>query len=145
WTELAPHVAPSPLGALAAHERVVRGEDLTTDMHALAMPPVLDLPLRLEPWEPAYQVAEYAPHEAHFPDARLPSLERITLPARVEAADDREACRALVELAGVWVTQSNGRAEAGAVRGDISAAIAALGVRVARATRVDLADAVAAM
>ncbi|TML63344.1 MAG: hypothetical protein E6G17_05870 [Actinobacteria bacterium] len=145
WADLAPHVASSPLGALAAHERVVRGEDLTTDTRAVAMPPVLDLPLCLEPWEPAYPLAEYAPHEAHFPDVRLPTLERVTLPARVERAGDAESCRALVELASVWATQSNGRAEAVAARGDAPAAIAALGVRVARIARVELADAMAAM
>ena len=36
------------------------------------------------------------------------------------AVDDPESCRALVDLAAAWVTESNGRAEAVAVEGDVS-------------------------
>jgi hypothetical protein len=70
WAELAPHVPPGPVGALAAHERVVRGEDLSP---VAVEPPVLELPLALQPWEPSYPVAEYHPDKAHFPAPPTPT------------------------------------------------------------------------
>ncbi|MCU1462159.1 MAG: hypothetical protein JWO37_2234, partial [Acidimicrobiales bacterium] len=138
WADLRDHVAGDPAAALAAHERVVRGEDLRADPVAARLPPVLDLPRALAPWEPAYPVAEYLPAEARFPDAPVPALAEATLPASsvAEPADDAGAVRALVDLAGAWTAESNGRAEAVAVRGDALDALAALGLNRARVAEV---------
>ena len=74
WSELAPHLHPTPQAGMAAHERVLRGEDLRTDPVAAALPEVLDLPLRLEPWEPRYVLADYHTDSIEAPPPRLPPL-----------------------------------------------------------------------
>src|SRR5438093_1253053 len=48
WGELAGFLSGGPPAAMAAHERVVRGEDLTADGHV--PPGVLDIPLALQSW-----------------------------------------------------------------------------------------------
>src|SRR4051812_2556583 len=134
WSELAPYVPPTPQASIAAQERVVRGEDLTDDERVDRQ--VVELPLVLEPWEPRYPFAEYKPSEADFggPPAVTGWRAYETQPAPV--VDDPETCRALVDLATAWVTESNGRAEAVAVDGDAAAAIATLGARRGRLAEV---------
>lgn len=124
WAVLAPHVPPTPEATLAAHERVVRGEDLTGDDRVDRG--VLELPLGLQPWEPAYPLATYRRHEAEFPDLAPPPLETVALPAPGPPVDDPEGCRALVDLASVWKRESNGEVAAAAGAGDAPSAIAAL-------------------
>jgi len=135
WAELAPHVPATPEATLAAHERVVRGEDLTGDDRVDRG--VLELPLLLQPWEPFYPLADYRPHEAVFPDLPPPPLETVTLPEPGLPVDDLEGGRALVELASVWKRESNGEAAAAAVAGDALSAIAAVGGAGATAARED--------
>src|SRR6266568_5189165 len=65
WRELAGHLPVGPLAAVCAEECIVRGEDLTAD--ACIERDVIDLPLRLQGWEPVYPVAEYHAHRAEFP------------------------------------------------------------------------------
>ncbi|MGH8986514.1 MAG: hypothetical protein ACRDY6_21955, partial [Acidimicrobiia bacterium] len=127
WDELAGHVSPGPVAVLTAHERALRGEDLTGVR--LPGPPVLDLPLRLEPWEPAYLRAEYHAHKADFPGPQPPALERVALPASGDIPSRRsgEDIEALLGVTGAWTTASAGRAGAIAVDGDALAAIAGLG------------------
>jgi len=122
---------------------VVRGEDLTSDERVDRQ--VVELPLMLQPWEPSYPVAEYKPAEADFggPPAVVGWSAYDAQAASV--IDDPEACRALADLAAAWVTESNGRAEAVAVDGDVTGALAALGARRGRVAHVDLAHALAAM
>jgi len=125
WAELAPHVAPGAPGMLAAHERVIRGEDLS-DV-AFEGPPVLDLPMRLASWEPRYVLAEYHAHEAAFPTPPSPPTtpaELVPAPAP-ERLDD--AAVALRDVTRVWSDGSNGRVEVVTVTGDVLGAIAALG------------------
>src|SRR5205823_3942711 len=117
WAEMAPYAGPGPEAALAAHERVVRGEDLRTDGVASSLPPVLELPLVLQPWEPAYPLAEYRPDKADFPSPTLPPATPVTVGATARVVDDPESVRALTDLASIWVTESNGRSEAVAVEG----------------------------
>ena len=57
WADLAPHAPPTPQAALAAQERVVRGEDLSGDDRIDRQ--VVELPLALQTWEPRYPTAEY--------------------------------------------------------------------------------------
>ena len=82
WGELEPHLAlpPGPPAVLTAHERVLRGEDLTAA--AVPGPPVLDLPLRLQAWEPSYPLAAYRAHEADFPRPTRRPSSQWTFPRR---------------------------------------------------------------
>lgn len=145
WSELAPHVPASPEATFAAHERVVRGEDLTGDKRV--DPGVLELPLRLEPWEPDYPVAVYAADEAQFPERPATSLSPVELGGPVAAVVDADVTDALVELAGAWSTESNGRARAVAVDGDAGDAVATLtgGQPAVRMAPVALDEALSAM
>lgn len=143
WDELAPYIPSGPARAITAHERVLRGEDLTGD--ETITEGVLDIPLRLEPWEPGYPLAEYRSNRAEFPSPQLPPLEEVELPARGERVDDPPVTEALLGLVKPWVEESNGRAQAVAVQGTAPAAIAALGVRRARLAPVSAGQALAAM
>lgn len=145
WAELAPHVPKGPVSALAAHERVVRGEDLTGDDRVDAS--VLELPLALQPWEPAYPVAIYKPATAEFPGPMLrrlgPAMD--LEPNAPEVIEDPDACRALAELATPWVTESNGRVETVCVEGDALGAVRSLGVRSVRWSEIGGDEALAHM
>ena len=51
WAELGPHLPRAPVSLFVAHERAIRGEAI--DPASLtALPPVLDIPATLRPWEP---------------------------------------------------------------------------------------------
>jgi hypothetical protein len=132
WAELGPHAPPGPQAVLAAHERVVRGEDLTGE--TLPGPTVLDLPLRLAGWEPEYCLAHYRPDGVDLPGPTVPTLDAVDVPARPPTGSHDAATDALLDAVRAWTDGSEGHAEAIAVRGDALAAIAALGrdrVRVA--------------
>jgi hypothetical protein len=148
WSDLAPFLAPTPPAAMAAHERVVRGDDLRGDATAAGLPVVLDLPLALEPWEPSYAVAEYTAERldapAPVPSRPCPSILR-RWPPPVRPADDPESVSALAELASTWVGESNGRAVAAAVHGSAGAAVAALGAPSFRLAELSAGDALALM
>jgi hypothetical protein len=142
WTELAPHIPPGPLRSITAHERIVRGDDLTNDDRVDAL--VLALPLVLQQWEPSYPVATYRPDKADFPPPELPTLTVAELPlAPYESTTDADEALALRALVATWLTDSNGRAAAVAVEGSALTAIAALGVTHARVAEVTVADAMA--
>jgi len=143
WGDLAPHLPSGPPAGLTAHERVLRGEDLTAA--AVPGPAVLDLPLRLEPWEPAYSLAEYRAHEADFPAPALPRLEPVTLPPGRGRGSDRDGVDALLGVVEAWVADSAGRADATVVDGGALEAIATLGAGRARLGTLDGADALAVL
>ncbi|HEX2042324.1 MAG TPA: DUF6183 family protein [Acidimicrobiales bacterium] len=155
WAELAPHLPRTPEATFVAHERVVRGEDLTGDRRFDRT--ALELPLRLERWEPAYPLAVYRADEVQFPEhpsatgVEVAGAPVVELPAPVEEVEEPDACTALVELAGAWTTESNGRARAVAVAGSALAAVATLGATAAgpsapvRLAPVPVQDALAAM
>jgi hypothetical protein len=147
WAELAPSVTIGPAAAVAAAERVVRGEDLSDDPVAARLPVVMDAPMRLEDWEPAYAVAEYHDDKAEFP---APSVTmafswREAPHQRPEPVDDDESCRALSDLVRPWTVESNGRDAVVAVEGDAVDAVAALGPSRFRMAALSSADAVALM
>ena len=124
WAELSPHLPPGPARSLAAHERVLRGEDHTADV--TIDPGMLEMALVLLPWEPQYPVATYRTSKAEFP-----APEPVTLAPWLEGTpgsevDDRDGVDALLALALPWAERSNGSVAAVAVRGDVGAAIAAL-------------------
>lgn len=143
WSELVPHAAVGAPAAIAAHERVVRGEDLTG--HLGGLPEVLDLPAVLQPWEPAYALATYEPDKVHLPSPPPPEPLPLRVPAAAERLDDPVVSTALADLARAWSTQSDGRVEAVAVRGDGLGAVAALGVPRLRAVELSPAEALAWM
>ena len=135
WADLAPHAPPGPAAVLAAHERVLRGEDLTGE--ALPGPPVLDLPLRLAGWEPEYLLAHYRPDGVDLPGPDSPALARVEVPSSSPDGSHDPATHALLDAVRAWTEGSEGRAEATAVHGDALAAITALGhdrVRMAELT-----------
>lgn len=125
WEELREHIPPGPARSLAAHERVVRGEDLTGD--STIDPGVADVPAVLQEWEPAYPVATFHADRADFPSPPLPRLHPRRLPPAGRPVEDAESVEALVSLARTWAEQSNGRVEAIVVEGGAEAAMAALG------------------
>ena len=141
WGELAPHLAPGPLAAITAHERVLRGEDLRgEDIDGR----VLEVPLALTSWEPEYPLAEYEQDKAAFPSPPPVALSSIELDSG-EVAEDPTTIEALLALTTRWTVESNGRSEAVAVRGTAPAAIAALGVRRARVAEIAASDGLAWM
>jgi Family of unknown function (DUF6183) len=139
WAELAAHAPATPVAAVAAHERVVRGEEVDAASVPVA---VLDLPLRLQPWEPAYPVATYTAHGVEAPRPPLPPVVPTALPDPPARVDD-EGALALADAVRHWSTDSNGRADAGAVDGDAAAACAALGVPALRLGALSSNDALA--
>ena len=114
---------------------MLRGEDL--DGARDVDRSLFDLPLHLERWEPTYPVATYEAWRGIFPTPPVVALEPISLPEDpAPSVADLASTEALVELTRPWVTESNGRSDAVAVRGEAFDAIAALGVPGARAARI---------
>jgi len=140
WDELVPHLPPGPARSFVAHERVLRG-DLIDDP---SIEPVLDLPLRLEAWEPAYPLAVYKPNDAVFDPPTLPSLPiEAPLPPPGEVIGDPDTVEAFRALVEPWTAHSNGRIEVAVVEGDHLEAIAALGPARARITTLTAPEAIA--
>ncbi len=125
WADLREHLAEGPGRSLAAHERVMRGEDLTGDPSIDRA--VLELPLLIQKWEPRYSAAVFGADKADFPTPPRSGLRPVTLPAAPQVVGDDESVEALLDLTRVWVEQSNGRAVALAVEGSGKEAVAALG------------------
>jgi hypothetical protein len=143
WADLDGHVPEGPARTMAAHERVVRGEDL--EGAPGIDPAVLEVPLRLQAWEPRYPIAAYKADKAEFPNPPAPALEPVRLPAAGEPVDDPDGHEALYDLGRVWAEQSNGRCRVAVVEGPAAAAIAALVDEPPRAGAVDPADGLAWM
>lgn len=143
WGDLRDHIPGGPTRSLAAHERVVRGEDLVDD--PTIDPGVVDIPAVLQEWEPAYAVATFHADRADFPSPAPPDLGRQPLPPAGQRVEDEESVEALVALARPWAEQSNGRVQAILVEGGAGEAIAALGPGEVLAGEIDGAAALAWM
>jgi len=145
WRELAPHLDSQAVAGSVAQERVLRGEDLRGDPRAAEH--VLELPLVLAPWEPAYALATYRPDKLVPPDPPpLPEPRPVTTAAVAAPELDRpEVVRALLDLVEVWTSQSEGRARAAVVRGGASGTLARLGVRTPRVAPIAPGQALAWM
>jgi len=141
WEELEPHLGAPTSRALAAHERVVRGDAITS---AAIDDRILELPLRLLDWEPQYPLAEYRADGADFPLA-VPSLEWVELPDAGRRVERDDVTEAMLDLVKPWWDESSGHAVAAAVAGDVVDAIRSLGPRRARVARVTPGEALAAM
>ncbi len=139
WGDLENMLTPGPRASFVAHERAIRGEPVATPDLA----PVLDIPTRIQPWEPTYSVATYHENEAEFPAPDLPddweSIEAV--PGAEELDDDVDlAVRQLVEP---WLTASNGRADSACVSGSVAEALGVLGLRKARICEIPSDTAIA--
>ncbi|MDY7103481.1 MAG: DUF6183 family protein [Actinomycetota bacterium] len=143
WAELAPHLEPGPIRSLVAYERVVRGEDLSSDRSIDTS--IFELPLDLDDWEPEYPVATYRADKADFPAPAFELSDWIELGGEPILEADPVTTEALVELVTPWTSESNGRADAVAARGDITQALSALRLVRARIAAVSPADAMAVM
>ena len=144
FAELAPHLAVPAVAGAVAQERVLRGEDLRGAPGAHAE--VLELPLVLAPWEPAYPLATYRPDEREVPD---PGAEPVAMvdgrAGPGPALDQPEVTRALTDLVEVWTSESSGQARALVVSGGPAEAVAAIGHPEHRLGRVTPASAMARM
>lgn len=141
WAELEPYLAPTPERTMVADERVCRGEDLSSIEVDI---PVLELPLCLQEWEPAYRLATYWPDRVEClpPPRPSPRLETLDEDA-AKVVDDPESVDALLGIVEHWVNSSNGRAQAACVEGDVRGAVAALGVSRAGIEQVSPTEALA--
>jgi hypothetical protein len=136
WADLAPHVRAGPVAALAAHERVVRGEAI--DASTVAHDEVLAVPLALAPWEPEYVVPIYRADRVEQPGPEPIRGRPLALPATPAVrVDDQPVVDAFRDVVHAWTARSEGTARIIAVEGDASAAIAALGARDVRGVQVD--------
>lgn len=147
WRDLAPHLdVGSPEAAVFAHERVLYDEDLS-DVDGLDRS-VLDIPLRLQAWEPSYPLAGYTADRTEFPLEEHRGLAHVDLPGPAPTIDDGEATDAidaLRDLARAWTDESNGRSEAVAVDGGAAGALAALGLSRCRTVEISPSRAFAVM
>ena len=144
WDQLAGHLGSPHVAAFVAQERVLRGEDLTGDPRA--HPEVLDLPLRIERWEPVYTLASY---RSSFVEVAEPWEPRSALaevePVPAEEIDDPELTSAWLDLVTPWLTESNGAARAVAVDDGAPAAAAALTLGPLRMGALEPAEAIQRM
>ncbi|MGH2689770.1 MAG: hypothetical protein ACRDKW_13345, partial [Actinomycetota bacterium] len=114
---------PSTAGVVAA-ERVLRGENLRGRPEA--HPEVMELPMRLEPWEPPYTVARYKSSSVEVPEPELPPLTDEGTGRQGEPIEDDELSAVLLDLVGAWISGSNARAEV-AIAGTVEEALGNLG------------------
>ena len=143
WTELAPHLDAVPVATFVAHERAIRGERV--DPASLdGFPPVLDIPVGIQPWEPAYPVSNYTDTGAEHPEPdQAGTLTDITATSGGEIVDDDATELAVRQLVEAWTAASTGRAEVVCVEGTGLDALGALGVRAARVAPVPVTTALA--
>ena len=122
WSELAPHVEEPQIAAYLAQERVLRGEVLEGDDRA--HPDILELPLKLQAWEPAYALATYSANHVEVAEPWHPREPSENLVARddVVELDRPDLIAALLDLVHPWTSESNGAARAAIVEGDALAA-----------------------
>jgi hypothetical protein len=125
FAELSGHIQSPQSSGIVAAERVVRGEDLraASGTH----PEILEMPLVLSEWEPAYPLAVYRASKAVFPDPHVNSRPIPEPDVRFEPTEDEEVRLALMGLVDVWVSQSNGEVEVCTGEGTAAGAVAALG------------------
>lgn len=123
WAALAPHLQDPATAAIVAQERVLRGEDLT----GRADRATAELPLALQPWEPAYALPRYSDRSARFPapDPGQALHGPVTALPQAPAAREDSICRALAEVVRAWTAESTGTVAVAAVEGTAGDAIAA--------------------
>lgn len=125
WDELAPHLEDPVTASYVAQERALRGETLEGDVRAHQE--LVDVPLRIQPWEPPYALATFRSNLVEVQEPWPPRSAWEEVDAEPgEPIDDAEVVDALLELVTPWTTESNGAARAVVVEGDAAAAIASV-------------------
>ncbi len=143
WGELAPHLQPVPVATFVAHERSIRGELIDPDSIA-ELPPVLDIPVALQSWEPDYPTSTYTDAGAEHPEPpHTGEMTSMRTTDRAEGVDDAATELAVRHLVEPWTSASTGRAEVVCVEGTHLDALGKLGVRSARLVEIDAAEALA--
>jgi hypothetical protein len=143
WEQLAPHLAAVPVAMFVAHERAIRGEHIDPSTIA-SLPPVLDIPAAIQPWEPRYAVPTYSAMGIEQPEP--PSIDvasSIEISSHGEPLDDDATELAVRQLVEAWTSTSTGRAETTCVEGRATDAVAALGLRSIRIVEIAATDAIA--
>lgn len=143
FAELAPHIGSPQAAGYTAAERVVRGEDLRRADRT--HPEILEMPLALMDWEPAYPLASYKASDASFEDYKAHPKMSESRSSSFEVLEDDEIRRALTGLVDPWISQSNGHVEVTVVDGSSEGAIAALGFDSFRIGKIDPAEALEVM
>ncbi|MEY2552475.1 MAG: hypothetical protein QOC57_335 [Ilumatobacteraceae bacterium] len=139
FDDLRSHLPDGPRLGFIAHECGLRGQHVPGDVTN-----PLDIPFALQPWEPAYPLAEYSDEGVAAPAPALPRSTPSTDGGGAgEVIDDAEVELAVRQLIEPWITSSNGHAEIVAVEGPAAAAVAALGVPHARLTPLEPSAAMA--
>lgn len=137
WLEMEPFLEIGPERRTLAAERVVRNERVEE--------PDLELPGRLEDWEPRYPVATYKRDKVEAPSPPPPDLSEALLPTDFELVDDPQSEVALADLVQPWTDESNGRCQTTIVAGDHLAAVRALGATVCRHAEIGVSGGLAWM
>jgi hypothetical protein len=148
FAELAPHLPVGPAASVVAHERVVRGEDLSAVADGGHLVADDGVPLVLCDWEPDYPLATYRDTSAEFA-APTPPLGwepwQPTTGDSPAALRYDGACGALRELVAGWVGDQPVEASVVVVAGTASDAVHAVCPSAQRVARIDGADAMATM
>jgi hypothetical protein len=145
WAELAPHLSPVPIAMFVAHERAIRGEPINP-IDLADVPPVLDIPAALQPWEPGYPLSVYSDAGAEHPEPiRSGQLTSAMTTNGGVVVDDHATVLAVTQLLEAWTTQSTGRAEIVCVEGTHLDALGSLGVKSARIAEITTAEALASL
>ncbi|MEA2488048.1 MAG: hypothetical protein QOF16_1702 [Actinomycetota bacterium] len=124
WADLAPYIEAPQSAAYVAQERVLRGEVLTGDERA--HPEILELPLELLSWEPAYSLPAFGKDHVEIQEPWDPVVLQAVDASAGELLDDPDAHHALLELVRPWTTESNGAARAVVVSGSPESAAATI-------------------
>lgn len=136
WAELEPHLDAVPVATFVAHERSIRGEHVEPTSVS-RFPPVLDIPVALQPWEPIYPASDYTASGAEHPEPPdAGALADVSIDRRGGRVDDVATELAVRQLVEAWTVSSTGRAEVVCVDGTGLDALGALGLRSARVAEV---------
>ncbi len=153
WVTLDPHLEAGPLRTVVAHERVLRGEDLSD----ASLAPALEVAPCLQSWEPAYPLATYRDDGMHVPTptprevapleaaASTPRGATVDRGVYRQGFDDPVVAEALRSLVRTWCTHSEGRAAVASVAGTAEEAITSLAAGPVGAVEVTPGEALAVM
>ena len=132
WSETEPHLPHGHDRSLFAHERSLRGDRVPS-----SEPSLIDIPVALQEWEPAYLPAVYTDDGPDAPPPDLPPLHDTIDPTDGEAIDDPETVTAFRMLVEPWTSQSNGTASCTVAEGGLREALHAAGVGACDVARTD--------
>jgi hypothetical protein len=124
WQDLEPLLEPGHDRGLCAYERALRG-----DIIAPNEPDILDIPIALQPWEPAYLCVSYNDDGVveEFPASPQWQEGFDVEGIATTPLDESETIDAFRRMMNAWTSQSNGTADLAIVEGGPAEALGALG------------------